>query len=111
VSRRHIPLTVKAEALALVASGLSLRKAAATVGVDHATVIRWAAAAGIVLSRARAAKGACAHARLLVPARICANCGKAIAPPSPPAATAPPKWAQSMPGPDKPPLRIPSPSW
>jgi hypothetical protein len=114
VSRRHIALSVKAEALDLIARGLPSRTIAAQVGVDHATVCRWAAG----LERPeRKSPDQCRHTS--IEARrgtyTCRACGATVTPPRPPVDDAtPPEWATGPAVPlDMAPrsVTIPQPSW
>lgn len=100
MSRRHIPLTVKADALALVAAGQPSREVAVAVGVDKATVNRWAQGvlrpSGPSQNRAAGRPGPCTHARIEARrgAYHCFDCGEAILPPPPSLSDIPPEWAR-----------------
>jgi len=113
MSRRHLSLTLKVEALSLLAAGRTSRQVAAAIGIDKATVNRWARGAVRPLEPTPEA-GPCEHT--CIEARrgtyTCRACGIAIPQSSPLSFEAtPPEWARTRFDHERPPVVVHQPVW
>jgi len=111
--RRHLPLMVKAEAMALLAAGRTSRQVAAALLIDKATVNRWRGVVRHGVPSSEPAAGPCSHRRFEAQrgTYTCRDCGSAIHSESSLSEAPPPTWAREVVDHERPPVVVHQPVW
>jgi hypothetical protein len=103
MSRRHIALGMKAEALGLLAEGVRSKTVAARLGIHRATLTRWTAKPGERRKpgpspREPLLSTPCNHSHIITEgkSRHCADCGVTITPPAVAVREGVPAWLEGI---------------